>query len=151
VHSRCSVDAVLLYDRLTVAAGMNALIVRVGDRLCALPIELVEETMRSLRIEPTGTSEFVVGVAIIRGRPTPVVDTARLVGTSSRGGNRLVTLRVRERRVALVVDEVIDVRALPAGELPPLVAGDVVRALAALDRELVIVLDAARIVAEVPA
>jgi purine-binding chemotaxis protein CheW len=119
--------------------------------LCALPIELVEETMRRLRIEPAGTTAMVLGVAIIRGRPTPVVDTAKLVGTTSRGAARWVTLRVGDRRVALAVDEVLDVRALPDGELPPLVAGDVARALATLDRELVIVLDAARVIAEVPA
>jgi purine-binding chemotaxis protein CheW len=141
----------LVYDRQAVGAGTQALITRVGDRLCALPIELVEETMRRLRIETTGTSSFVLGVAIIRGRPTPVVDTAKLVGTISRGATRFVTLRVGDRRVALAVDEVIDVRVLPAGELPPLVAGDIVTALAALDRELVIVLDAARIIAQVPA
>ena len=132
---------------------MQALVTRVGDRWCALPIEHVEETMRPLPIEAMAAMPaFVLGVAIIRGHATPVVDAATLVGTTAQSRSRFVTLRVDGRRVALLVDAVLDVRPLPPGELPPLVAGaDMIASLGSLDRELLVVLDAARIVAEVPA
>ena len=109
--------------------------------------------MRPLPIDALASMPaFVLGVSIIRGQATPVVDTAMLVGTTARGRSRFVTLRVGSRRVALVVDAVVDVRALPSGQLPPLVAAaDAVSSLAVLDRELLVVLDAARVIAEIPA
>jgi purine-binding chemotaxis protein CheW len=132
---------------------MQALVTRVGDRLCALPIASVEETMRPLPIDAMAAMpSFVLGVAVIRGQATPVVDTAMLVGTTARDRSRFVTLRVGARRVALVVDAVVDVRMVPSGDLPPLVAtAEAVASLGVLDRELVIVLDAARVLAEIPA
>ena len=108
--------------------------------------------MRPLPIEAMAAMPgFVLGVSIIRGHATPVVDTATLVGTTARDRSRFVTLRVGARCVALLVDSVVDVRALPAGELPPLVAAaDAVASLGTLDRELLVVLDAARVIAEIP-
>ncbi|HEV7559125.1 MAG TPA: chemotaxis protein CheW, partial [Kofleriaceae bacterium] len=123
-----------------------------GDRLCALPIADVEETMRPLPIDAMAAMPaFVLGVSIIRGHATPVVDTAMLVGTTARDRSRFVTLRVGARRVALLVDAVVDVRVLPVGDLPPLVAtAEAVASLGVLDRELLVVLDAARVIAEIP-
>lgn len=110
--------------------------------------------MRRLPVEPLpGMPAFVLGIAVIRGEPTPVIDTGVLVGSPGLAMKRFVTLRVGQRRVALAVDEVLEVRALPISrELPPLVAtADLVTALVTLDRELVVVLDAARVLDEVPA
>ena len=51
------------------------LVVMVGARACAIPLDHVAETMRPLPIEPVaGTPGFVRGVSVIRGAPTPVVD-----------------------------------------------------------------------------
>jgi len=140
------------YDPIIVGAGPQALVTRVGDRICALPIDVVEETMRPLPIAPvSGTPSCVLGVAVIRGRATPVVDGAVLVGKAPGHPRRFVTLRVGTRRVALAVDDVIGVRPLPAGELPPLVASaELVADLAMIDGELVVVLDATRVLAVVP-
>jgi purine-binding chemotaxis protein CheW len=130
------------------------LLARVGTRLCGLRVEDVVETMRPLPIEPMADAPpFVRGLAIIRGAPTPVVDTAALLGASSGGITRFVVVRAGARAVALEVDTVVDVRSISGDELarlPPLVGAadpSYVAVVGMLDAELLVVLEAARIVA----
>jgi purine-binding chemotaxis protein CheW len=124
------------------------LVTRVGGIACALPIERVVETMRPLPIEPVrGALPSVRGMAVIRGAPLPVIDVAALLGQAPREQARFVVVRTGTRHVALLVDAVIEVRELAAvAELPPLVQGEVAAAVGAIDRELLVVLDAARLV-----
>lgn len=130
-----------------------SLVCRVATRTCALPVGVVIETMRPLPLEPiAGAPAFVLGLAIIRGEPVPVVDAARLLGAPPGQASRFVTLRTRPRPVALAVDDVLGVHRI-AGEqlvaLPALageIAGDVVAAVGALDARLLVVLEAARLV-----
>jgi purine-binding chemotaxis protein CheW len=64
---------------------------------------------------------------------------------------RFVVVRAAERRVALAVDAVLDVRRIEADaltSLPPLLRSaqrELVSAIGALDNELLIVLDSARV------
>jgi purine-binding chemotaxis protein CheW len=130
------------------------LVCRTGSRLCALQLQHVTETMRPLAHELVpGLPPFVLGLSVIRGSPTPVVDAARLLGeTSAAEGGRWVTIRVGGRAVALAVDAVVGIRSLgPAAVvgLPPLLRDDateVVDALGTLDAELLVLLRSARIV-----
>ena len=131
-----------------------ALLVRAGTRRCALRAADVLETMRPLPVTPVGDGPgFALGAAVIRGRPTPVVDLARLLGEGGEGAGeiaRFVCLRVAERRVALAVAEVIDLRPLSASALeglPPLLSGNprAIEALGALDDRLLLLLESARI------
>lgn len=129
-----------------------SLICRVQARLCALPLAHVVETMRALPVEAVaGAPHFVPGLALIRGAPVPVVDTARLLGAQDGCANRFVIVTAGERRVALAVDDVLGVRAVPAGSLHPLPAllheagGDVVAAIGLLDAELLLVLRSTRL------
>jgi purine-binding chemotaxis protein CheW len=129
------------------------LLCRVDRRLCALPLALVVETMRPQPLERVaGAPDFVLGVAVIRGEPVPVVDAAALVGAESSRPARLVTLRVRGRKVALAVDEVVGIRPMAPGsqrDLPPLLRdarADVVSSIGARDAELLLVLESARMV-----
>jgi purine-binding chemotaxis protein CheW len=129
----------------------HVLIVRVGEIACALPIDHVVETMRPLPVEALGHAPgFVRGLAIIRGIATPVIDTARLLGTAGGPGTRFVVVRVGDRRVALAVDQVIDVRRFDRAELsamPPLVrAADAgfVTAIGTTDAALLVMLEASR-------
>jgi len=132
------------------------LVTRVGGVACALPIAHVIETTRPLPVEPIcGTRDqalaVVEGLAMIRGAPVPVVDARRLLGVPGPAATRFVVVRVADRRVALAVDGVVEVRRIAADALPglpPLLGGarrDVVSAIGALDAELLIVLDAARV------
>jgi purine-binding chemotaxis protein CheW len=133
-----------------------SLLCRLQTRLCALPLGLVVETMRPLPVEPvSGTPDFVLGLAIIRGAPVPVVDATRLLGGETETPPaRFVTLRLGDRRVALAVDAVVGVRALHAASLealPPLLrdaTADVVSAIGSLDEQLLLVLRNARLVPE---
>ena len=139
------------------------LLCRIGSRIGALPLKDVREIMRPLPIEPlTGTPPFLLGLAIMRGSPAPVIDAGRLLGSigsrpgsiGSRAPARFVSLRLGERTAALAVDAVLDVRSLAAGtvaDIPPLLRGagaDLVSAIGALDTELLLVLEAARLVPE---
>ncbi len=134
------------------------LLCRVRQHLCALPLESVVETLRPLPTEPlAGAPPFVLGVALIRGRPLPVVDLGRLVGGQEAHPQRFVTIRTGdtgERQVALAVDGVVGVTAIDPRrfqQLPPLLreaGGDVIEAIGCLDSELLLVLRSARILPE---
>lgn len=89
------------------------------------------------------------------GPPTPVIDAGRLLGLIGLPSPaRFVSLRLGDRTAALAVDAVLDVRSLPAGtvaDIPPLLreaGADLVSAIGALDTELLLVLEAARLVPE---
>jgi purine-binding chemotaxis protein CheW len=132
------------------------LLCRIGSRIGALSLNDVREVMRPLPIEPlAGAPPFVLGLAILRGSPAPVIDAGRLLGpVGLPSPARFVSLRLGERTAALAVDAVLDVRALGAGtiaDIPPLLreAGtDVASAIGALDTKLLLVLEAARLVPE---
>lgn len=127
---------------------------RVGSRICAIPVEDVEEVMRPLPVEPiAGMPSFLLGLSVIRGVPTPVVHAGILLGAGDAATpGRFLSLRIGERRVALAIDgalDVIDLRARPLAELPPLLRhadADLVAALGTLDSALLVVLESARLV-----
>jgi purine-binding chemotaxis protein CheW len=121
--------------------------------LCALPLRDVIETLRPLPIEPlAGAPSYVCGLSILRGAPVPVVDLGLLLGVEQLRATRLVVLRAGARTVAAAVSEVLGVRTLAGdGGLPPLLkeAGHgAIQTLGSLDRELLLVLEGARIVPE---
>jgi purine-binding chemotaxis protein CheW len=129
------------------------LLCRVHQAVCALPIRQVIETLRPLPLEPLASApSFVCGVSILRGVPVPVVDLGLLLAAEQVQPGRFVALRAGAHTVAIAVSAVIGVRTLGGGaerELPPLLrdaAGNVVRSLGSLDRELLLVLDSARLV-----
>src|ERR1700730_6787858 len=109
------------------ARASRSLVVRVQTRVCAVPLMHVVETMRPLPVESiTGMPSFVRGVSIIRGVPTPVVDLGAVLGALGGCAERIVTLRLGDRQVALSVDAVLGVRDLDLSaihELPPLLRG----------------------------
>ena len=107
--------------------------------------------MRPLPIEALAGVPFVLGASIVRGAPVPVVDVAALLGLEAGEASRFVIVRAGGRRVALLVDAVMDVAALPpeaSAAMPPLLAGvsEAATALGRLDRALLVVLDTARVV-----
>lgn len=133
-------------------AGRKALILGVQTRMCAVPLTRVIETMRPLPTEGiAGTPSFVLGVAIVRGIPTPVVDLEAILGAPpEHRGERFVTVRAGSRQVALLVGTVLGIRDLDAlgstQELPPLLEGapqDVIEKIGILDERLLVVLQEA--------
>jgi purine-binding chemotaxis protein CheW len=112
----------------------------------------VIETMRPLPCNALlGVEPPVLGMSIIRGVATPVLDGGMLLGHAPTVGGRYVTVRAGSRTVAIAVDEVVGVRTLTDGmldELPPLAraAGDAFEQIGLLDGELLVVLRGARLV-----
>lgn len=110
--------------------------------------------MRPLPIVPiAGVPSFVCGVSLIRGEPTPVVDLGALLGAPEPPSfARFVTVRAGGRHVALAFEEVLSLQEIPAesmAALPPLLQGasdSAASAVAALDADLLFVLDGARAV-----
>lgn len=126
----------------------------VGSRTCAVPVELISETMRPLPIEPlVGMPPFVLGLSVVRGTPVPVIDAARMLGVAdATPPTRFVAIRIGARRAVLAVSAVLGVREIPRAslvQLPPLMgdaSADVVEAIGTLDAVLLLVLRSGRIV-----
>jgi purine-binding chemotaxis protein CheW len=115
----------------------------------------VLEVMRPLPLESIeGAPHFVLGLAVIRGEPLPVVDVAALLsGERSTNVSRFVAVRVGDRHVALAVAEVLGTRTIERqllGQTPPLLsrAAPGVEALGTLDGALLATLDSARVLDE---
>lgn len=133
---------------------MFSLLVRSANRICALPLSEVEETMRELECVPcAGAPSWVRGASVIRGAAIPVVDLAALLGGERSGERgRFVTVRSKPSRVALLVDDVVGVRALStttdAKRLPLLASADrrLTEELATLDGALLSILDVSDVV-----
>lgn len=115
--------------------------------------------MRPLPIETIANAPaHVLGLSVVRGQPVPVVDLGGLLARDGREERatygRFVTIRAGLRQVALAVEAVIGVDVLAPGslhELPPLLSGSSsasVATLGVLDRDLLAVLDATRILPE---
>lgn len=131
------------------------LLVRAGARLCGLPVTAVSETMRPLAVAgAAGAPAWVRGVCVVRGEPAPVVDLSALLGGDpDPSPGRFVAVRAEGRPVVLAVAAVLGVTHLDpaAARTVPLVrdaCAGVVDALGALDGDLLVVLGAARLVAE---
>ena len=128
------------------------LVCRIAGTPCAIPLAGVDETMRPLRVETlSGGPAFVAGLAIIRRAPVPVVSGHYLIGGPVRPVGRWVVLKAGAHRVALGVDDLVGITQLhqsDVGAMPPLMrqSSVVVAEIGARDGELLLVLDAARII-----
>lgn len=130
------------------------LVLRARETACAVPLSAVLETMRPRPVEPLREApSFVLGISIVRGRPVPVADLRVLIGLIPESPpERFVSLRIDDRRCALAADEVLGVRELDAAVLeglPPLLSGAgaaMIAAIGALDRRLLLVLQAGRMI-----
>ena len=130
------------------------LMCRIGSLVGALALKDVRETMRPLPVVPlAGAPSYVLGLAIVRGFPVPVVDASRLLNsTASASPSRFVSLRLGERTASLAVDAVLGTRSLSRGALSessPLVkqlGSEFVSTMGALDAQLLLVLETARMV-----
>jgi purine-binding chemotaxis protein CheW len=102
----------------------SALVTRISSRLCAIPLDCVNETMRPLPLQTVGKAPaFVLGVSVIRGLPTPIVDMARLIENRDVPSTRWVTIRQQDEQLALAVSETVGIFELDPSKfhyVPPL-------------------------------
>lgn len=132
------------------------LLCRAATSICALPVVHILETLRPLPLHPIQAGPaFVCGLSVIRGAPVPVVDLAAVIGKARTDSiSRWVTLRLGERRLALAVEGVLGIRELEESTLqalPPLLRDadrGLIEAVGTLDSELLLLLEAGRILPE---
>lgn len=132
------------------------LLFRARQRLCAIPAEQVAETMRPLPIEPLASGcTGVIGLCRVRGMSVPVVDVGALLGAGEEANSvRFIVLRIENRAVALAVEAVTGTRMVPSRalqDLPPLLGeanAALISAISAVDGAFLLVLRAARILAD---
>jgi purine-binding chemotaxis protein CheW len=131
------------------------LLCRIGERLLAVPLAAVLETMRPMPVASiTGAPPFVLGVSTIRGEVLPVIDTAALLGAGDCPVTRFVTITTGARALALAVGSVLGIRRLTDGdlrELPPLLHSIdrvMLSAIGILDEGLLLALDHSHLVPE---
>ena len=129
------------------------MVVAIGGRRCAIPLSEVSEVLRPLPIEPLPSPlPAVLGATVVRGVTVPVIDPARLLGGDPSSVRRFVVLRLGERRAVLAVDDIHgiqDLAGLGSESLPPLLhnpESEAIQAIGRLDHELLLVLQAARLV-----
>jgi purine-binding chemotaxis protein CheW len=140
---------------LTATSAGKWLLCQTGDRLLAIPLDCVIETMRPLALRAfPGVPPFVLGVSVIRGAVVPVIDVQAMLGMQGSTPARFVTIRMDDRTVALAVDRVLGVRTLDdatLGDVPPLIGAldqTALSAIGTLDSGLLVVLGDARLVPE---
>ena len=132
------------------------LLVRSNRTLCALHLASVGETMRPLPVKPmAGVPVWIDGVAIIRGRATPVIDLGLLLGAAERvASGRFLTLKMEQRIAALAVEEVVGVSTANMPSIVDLLCllrdagSQTITTIGTLDAQLLLVLQTYRIVPE---
>jgi purine-binding chemotaxis protein CheW len=136
-------------------AGAWVLTFRLGGQEHAVPVGDVVEVVRMVAVTPLPDSvPWVVGVLNYRGRVVPVIDGRTRLGLPRRERDLampMIVLAAGGQAAVLVVDEALDVLALPAEAVqPPEVAGAtgaVVSGVARYGTRLIVRLDAARLCA----
>jgi purine-binding chemotaxis protein CheW len=128
------------------------LIARARAVSCALPLAYVVEIMRPLAVDRIANApSFMLGVAVVRGAPVPVIDCGAFVqGGASAAHTRWASVRAGERSAVIAFEEILGVRSLPRdnASLPPLLSSapsEVLAGLALLDRKLLLVLHGSRL------
>lgn len=131
------------------------LIARARALSCALPLSYVVEIMRPLPVDPIANApSFMLGVAVVRGEPVPVIDCGAFVQAgASAEHTRWASVRAGERSAVIAFEAILGVRSLPkdSASLPPLLSGapsEVLSGLALLDRKLLLVLHGSRLLPE---
>jgi chemotaxis signal transduction protein len=141
---------------VSMGRAIYCLLCQVSTSYLALPLEHVHEVMRPLPIAAvTDASDWFLGLAVIRGRATPVIDAERLLFASGgqaharRAPGRFVALRIETRSVAIAVEAVLGSHALSdelSVPVPPLMAASAAfSALAVRDGQLLALLNTARL------
>ena len=107
----------------TSSADLRVVVFRVGPTLFGLDCRAVQEVLPPLWITPLADAPgFIEGVVEVRGEVVPVVDLRPRLGGAADGFHRrtrLLLLRVGGGTVALIVDQVLDVKAVASEWLRP--------------------------------
>lgn len=132
--------------------GENLFIFRMDSVRHAISLAMVERVIRAVEITPLPDARGIVrGIVNIHGVIVPVVDTRRMLGMPERPllpDDVFVIVRSGGRLVALIVDTVEHVAAVPADRITPLAEllpqGRLVTGVARLGENMVMIHDLER-------
>lgn len=103
--------------RSQAGAGLRLLLFRVGILTCAVEVRSVREvlpTQPATRVP--GAAPAVAGLVNVRGALVPLVDGRQALGHPAHDGGSIMLLDVGERTVGVLVDEVLDLVTVGAGQ-----------------------------------
>lgn len=107
-------------DALEANATTRLLLVRLGERLFALPMQRVEEVVRMVTLTPSDSAAAaVLGLVDYHGRPVAVIDPRGFGGEPmppAATSQALVICTLPPLQVGLRVDEVVDVTQVQASD-----------------------------------
>lgn len=134
---------------------VDLLLVRIGGRLCGLRLGDVAEVFRPLPIESLSRAPFgVLGIALVRGRPAPVLDFSPALQRAPTPPTRFVSMRAGERTLVLAVQQVAGITRFDESQFertPPIVdafAPEAVEALGRVDDEVLTLFSASKLLSE---
>lgn len=99
---------------------LKCLIASAGGHTCALPLAAEMELMRPLDVEPLpDVPPFVLGMALVRGVPVPVIDLPRLLEAQRENAphRRWIFSRRNDQALVLAVESVDGVAELDRAAL----------------------------------
>jgi len=93
----------------------------VADQVFAVPIMMVQEVLRAVPVtQLPGAPDFLAGVTNLRGRVTPLVDLARMLGIAGRDGevdNFLIVCRINDMQIGLQVRAIDTMHRAPQNDI----------------------------------
>jgi purine-binding chemotaxis protein CheW len=95
---------------------VQAVLFRIGDRICAAPAGIVREVLPRLgATRIPGAAAAVEGLVNVRGALLTVVDGHALLGADRRPADEgaIVVVELRGRRIGLGVGEIVDFVSVP--------------------------------------
>lgn len=133
--------------------AVQVVLVQVDDKRCGLLAADVVEVLAAVRIAHLpGAPEFIEGIIDLRGTVVAVVDLRARFGLAGRPllpSDRLVIVEVDERRLALRVDDALDLLTVSADNfdraVPPFSDAGHVTGLVRLPDGLTVICDPARL------
>lgn len=149
-------------------ARTSYLVVRLAERVVALPVEQVVEICRVLAFEAgQGEAAGLLGLTMLRGAPTAVLDLCALLGWAEADSGRertttarLVTVRMQAAsasgraavlaaNAAFLVDEVIGVREIADSAIESIaLPGDRTQQIGGFDQGFARLIDASGLISE---
>lgn len=128
---------------------------RAGAHCFAVDSDYVAEVLHSATLTPVPLApEAVVGLLHLRGRIVPVIDIGRRLGLDSpqRAACTHLVIRLGDDWYSLLVDEVLDVQAIPINRIERTTAGavsasiDVMTGVFVAETRLIHILDLERLI-----
>lgn len=138
------------------APSFEACAFRVGEHSFAVDSGCVAEVLHSARLTPVPLApEAIAGLLHLRGRIVPVIDVRRRLGlpaAATETPRTNLVIQLGEDSYSLLVDEVLDVQAIPLDRIEPTATGaeraaaDAVTGVFAAETRLIHLLDPERLV-----